>query len=132
MEPFKTENRKRRLRAALRPAAMLAIASVSISSGVAGDKGTMFQGEIMDRQCALMHSHDNMMKAEGASDAKDCALKCVKNGDSFALFDSASNNVYVIEDSKRVQPFAGEHVQVIGSYDKDSEVLKIKSISAAK
>jgi hypothetical protein len=132
MEPFKTENRTRRLRAALQPAAMLAIASLSISIGVAGDKGTTFQGEIMDRQCALMHSHDNMMKAEGASNAKDCALKCVKNGDSFALFDSASNHVYVIEDSKKVQPFAGEHVQVIGSYDKDSEVLKIKSISAAK
>jgi len=86
----------------------------------------------MDRQCALMHSHDNMMKAEGASNAKDCALKCVKNGDSFALFDPASNNVYVIEDSKKVQQFAGEHVQVMGSYDKDSEVLKIKSISPAK
>ena len=78
-----------------------------------------------------MHPHNNMMKAEGASNAKHCALKCVKNGDSFALFDSASNNVYRIEDNKKVQQFAGEHVEVIGSYDKNSEVLTTKSISTS-
>ena len=48
MEPFKTENRTHRLRAALEPAAMLAIASLSIDIGVAGDKGATFQGETMD------------------------------------------------------------------------------------
>ncbi|HEX4167369.1 MAG TPA: hypothetical protein VHZ55_18035 [Bryobacteraceae bacterium] len=132
MERFELESKTERLSVALKPIRLLVVLSLSVCGGLAADNSTTFTGEIMDRMCAQMHSHDNMMKSEGASNAKECALKCVKNGDKVALFDSASNNVYVIEDSKKVEPFAGQRVRITGSYDKDSEVLTVKSISAAK
>jgi hypothetical protein len=91
-----------------------------------------FSGEIMDKQCAQMGSHQNMMEAEHAKTAKECALACVKNGDSFALLDPSTKKVYVIEDEKKVRPFAGQHVQITGKYDQDSQILHIKTISAAK
>ena len=62
--------------------------------------GHTFTGEIMDKQCAQMGSHENMMHAVGAKDAKDCTLACAKNGDKLVLFDSNAKKVYVIEDEK--------------------------------
>jgi hypothetical protein len=58
------------------------------SSGFAQNKGGTFTGEIMDKPCAEMQSHANMMKEGGAKDGRECTLKCVKNGAAFVLFDS--------------------------------------------
>jgi hypothetical protein len=95
-------------------------------------KDSTFTGEIMDKMCAQMNSHENMMKSEGASNAKDCTLKCVKDGGSFALYDPSSKKVYPLEDTKQVRQYAGERVSITGSYDSDSDVLRVKSISPAK
>jgi len=86
----------------------------------------------MDKMCAQMNSHDNMMKSEKASNAKECTLKCVKDGGSFALYDPANKKVYSLEDSKQVRQYAGERVEVTGTYDSDADILHIKSISPAK
>jgi len=102
-----------------------------ISSVSAGERSGTFTGEIMDRQCAQMQSHDNMMKTQGAKNAKECTLSCVKNGDKFALFDSNTKKVYPIEDDKKVREYAGQRVEITGSYDNDAEVLHVKSIAAA-
>ena len=96
------------------------------------DKGGTFAGEIMDKQCAQMGSHDNMMKTEGAKDAKECTLACVKNGGSFVLFDPQTKKVYRIDDEKKVREYAGERVQITGDYDKDADVLHITTITRAQ
>ena len=83
----------------------------------------------MDQQCAQMGSHENMMKTEGAKNAKGCTLACVKNGGSYALLDTQTKKVYAIEDQKQVRDFAGERVQITGDYDQDADVLRIKSIT---
>lgn len=101
-------------------------------AGIGKDKNATFEGNIMDKQCAQMGSHDDMMKAEGANNAKECALKCTKNGDKFALLDTKTKKVLIIEDEKKVKEFAGEHVKITGSYDDDSGVLNVKTISAAQ
>jgi hypothetical protein len=93
--------------------------------------GHTFTGEIMDKQCAQMGSHENMMKAEGAKDAKECALACVKNGDKFVLFDSDSKKVYVIDNDKKVREYAGQRVQITGNYDDGTETLQVKTITPA-
>lgn len=98
---------------------------------LAQDKHNTFSGEIMDKQCAQMDSHENMMKSEGAKNAKECTLACVKNGGSFALLDSQTKKVYPIEDGKKVRDYAGERVQITGSYDQDADVLQIKTITRA-
>jgi hypothetical protein len=99
--------------------------------GFAQNKGHTFTGEIMDKQCAQMHSHENMMQPEHAKNARECALNCVRDGGQFALFDSAGNKVYAIDDPKKVREYAGQRVQITGTYDQDADVLRIKSIAAA-
>lgn len=99
------------------------------SAGFAADK--TFTGEIMDQQCAQMQSHDNMMKAEGAKDARECTLKCVKDDGEFVLFDPSSKKVYPIKDDKKVRDYAGQRVQVSGAYDDGANVLHVKSIEPA-
>src|SRR5947209_468510 len=95
------------------------------------DKSSTFSGEIMDKQCAQMGSHENMMKTEGAKDAKECTLACVKNGGTFVLFDPQMKKVYALDDEKKVREYAGERVQVTGSYDKDADVLHVKTVTRA-
>jgi hypothetical protein len=102
------------------------------STLVGQNKSATFTGEIMDKQCAQMGSHENMMKTEGAKDAKECTLACVKNGGSFTLLDSQSKKVYPIEDEKKVREFAGERVQITGDYDQDKDVLHVKTITRAQ
>ena len=106
--------------------------SLAITSALcAQNKSGTFTGEIMDKQCAQMGSHANMMKTEGAKDAKECTLSCVKNGSSFALLDPQTKKVYSIEDSGKVREYAGERVQITGNYDQDSDVLHVKTITRA-
>ncbi|MGI8961893.1 MAG: hypothetical protein ACR2IV_19470 [Bryobacteraceae bacterium] len=95
-------------------------------------KDHTFTGEIMDKQCAQMGSHENMMKAEGAKNDKECALACVKNGDKFVLFDSGAKKVYVIENDKKVREFAGQRVQITGNYDEGTETLQVKTVAPAQ
>src|SRR4051812_17518747 len=90
--------------------------------------GHTFTGEIMDKQCAQMGSHENMMKAEGAKTAKECTLACVKNGDKFVLYDSGAKKVYVIDNDKKVREYAGQRVQITGTYDDGTEILQVKTI----
>lgn len=108
-----------------------ALALVIATSAFARSKSGTFTGEIMDKQCAQMQSHANMMKAEGARDARDCTLKCVRNGDSFALFDPQTKKVYPIEDEKKVREYAGQRVAISGTYDENADILHVKSIEAA-
>lgn len=95
-------------------------------------KGHTFTGEIMDKQCAQMGSHENMMKAEGAKNARECALACAKNGDKLVLLDSDAKKVYVIEDDNKVRQYAGQRVQVTGTYDDSTETLQVKTVAPAK
>lgn len=99
------------------------------SSSFAEEKNGTFTGEIMDKPCAQMGSHANMMKEEGAKDAKECTLKCVKSGAPFALIDSKTKKVYMIDDGKKVQEYAGQKVQITGAYDDDNQLLHVKSIA---
>ena len=105
---------------------------VTASIGFSRGKTATFTGEIMDKMCAQMNSHDNMMKSEGANNAKDCTLKCARDGGSFALYDSASKKVYSLEDTKQVREYAGQRVEVTGTFDDDADVLHVKSIALGK
>jgi hypothetical protein len=91
-----------------------------------------FTGEIMDKQCAEMGSHDAMMKSENAKNAKECALACAKQGGGFALLDTQSKKVYAIADANKVREYAGERVQITGDYDQNADVLHVKSVTRAQ
>ena len=95
----------------------------------AQDKSGTFTGEIMDKPCAEMGSHANMMKQEGAKDARECTLKCVKGGAPLVLFDSATKKVYALDNEKKAREYAGQRVQITGSYDENTQELHVKSIA---
>jgi hypothetical protein len=108
---------------------LVATLMASTSLGFSDDTSGTYTGEIMDKQCAEMQSHDNMMQSEGAHNARECTLSCVKNGGQFALFDQATKKVYSISDAKKAQEYAGQKVQISGTYDSNTGALSIKSIT---
>jgi hypothetical protein len=89
-----------------------------------------FTGEIMDSQCSDMASHDDMMKGEGAHNAKECAIACVKKGGTYALYASGEKRSYKLDNQKKAAAFAGQKVTVTGSYDSGSDTLHLSSIKA--
>jgi hypothetical protein len=106
-----------------------AILMASLSFAFAGGKSGTYTGEIMDKQCADMQSHDAMMQPEGAHNARECTLKCAKDGGQLALFDQAAKKVYTIADVKKGQEYAGQRVKINGTYDSSTGTLNVESIA---
>ena len=101
-----------------------------LSAGAAFAADKTFSGEIMDSQCADMASHDNMMKGEGASNAKECSIACVKKGGSYALYVPSEKQAYKLDNQKKAAAFAGQKVTVTGSVSSGGDTIKIANIAA--
>lgn len=91
-----------------------------------------FSGEVMDTLCAPYGSHEHMMqqlKSMG-SDKKTCIKQCLLLGAKYALYDSAKDSYYRIDDQakEKVEPFAGQRVQITGALDK--KTIKVSDIKA--
>lgn len=94
----------------------------------AAPKPKTFNGEIMDSQCAKNGSHAMMLKKEGMGDKdpndpmakKMCTENCIKMGGTYVLYDSATKNVYQLDDQTKPQQFAGQNVKVTGTLSKDT------------
>ena len=84
----------------------------------------------MDSQCADMGSHEDMMKGEHASNAKECAIACVKSGGTYALYDPAAKKTYKLDNQKKAAAFAGQKVTVSGNYDSGSDSIHVSNIKA--
>lgn len=120
---------------ALSLAAFLVLTSLSLAvpkhSGKAAKGSKTFTGEIFDSQCAMMGSHEAMMKKEGAKDAKECTLSCVKMGGKFVLYDAAKKATYQLDDQEKPKDFAGQKVKVTGTYDKVTKTIHVEAIEGA-
>lgn len=107
-----------------------ALASASLLAvSLAAQKPQTFAGEIMDQQCALLGGH-MLMQQKGES-AKDCTNRCVSIGGKYVLYDAGTKTVYMLDDQKKPQPFAGGKVQVTGSLDASTKTIHVASIKAA-
>ena len=101
-------------------------------ASVASAQTKSLSGEIMDAPCAQMGSHESMMKAENATNAKECTLACVKtHAGDLVLYDAANKNVYKLDDQAKAKTFAGEKVTVTGAYDDTSKTIHVQSITSA-
>jgi hypothetical protein len=85
-------------------------------------------GYVMDSVCAGGGSHAAMESKEGIKTAKDCVLYCVKNGAEFVLYIPETKAAYNLDDQDKSQDYAGEKVNVVGSYDGPSKTIHIISI----
>ena len=99
---------------------------VTAGLGVADDH--TFTCEMMDNQCAQMGSHDNMMKSEGAKNAKECAIACVKSGGKYALYDPAAKRGYQLDNQKKARDYAGQKVTITGTFDSASDSIHVTNI----
>lgn len=108
--------------------ASLASASL-LTMSLAAQKPQTFSGEIMDQQCALLGGH-SLMQAKGES-VKDCTNRCVSIGGKYVLYDAATKTVYMLDDQKKPQAFAGAKVQVMGSFDTSTKTIHVANIKPA-
>jgi hypothetical protein len=87
-----------------------------------------FKGEIMDSQCAAMGSHDQMMKQEGAKNAKECSDACVKMGGKYVLYDAGTKTTYQLDDQTKAKKLSGQKVTVTGTFDKSTQTVLVKNM----
>ena len=106
----------------MRKAGMLCSEILMVAGlALASPKQQTFTGAISDSMCGASH----MMQGS----AKDCTLKCVKDGSKFVLVDPAGK-VYQLSDQNTPRAFAGANVKVTGTLTGDT--IAVKSITAAK
>ena len=97
-------------------------------------EGQIFAGQISDNHCAVLRSHNAMiqeLKKEGNANANsvDCVRACMKNGDKYVLYDGDHNLIYQLDfGSQRANQWAGEEVKVVGTLDKEANLIHIKAI----
>lgn len=112
---------------------VLSLATILVVStlSLAATKKGAFTGQTMDSQCAMMGSHDAMMKGVGAKDAKECSVKCVKMGGKFVLYNSAEKKTYQLDDQEKAMTFAGQNVKVSGTLDQGTKTIHVEKIEPA-
>jgi hypothetical protein len=99
---------------------LIGVLGIGAALGVAQAADKTFTGEIMDSQCADMGTHADMMKGEHASNAKECAIACVKKGGKYAFYDATAKKAYALDNQKKAAAFAGQKVTITGKLDGDS------------
>ena len=115
---------------------ILAVAAVALvqssSSGASAQQQNntpiAYIGYVMDSLCAGGGSHAAMESKEGIKTAKDCVLYCMKSSAKLVLYIPDSKTVYNLDDQDKSQDYAGEKVNVVGSYDGPSKTIHIISI----
>jgi hypothetical protein len=109
--------------------------ALAIAIQVRGGNDKTLQGEIADTQCALnVHSLSQSrkemiaMKPEVKTNA-DCARFCVKErGGRFVL--QTKDKVYKLDAQVLADQWAGLKVKVIGTLDRKTNVISVRSIEA--
>jgi uncharacterized protein DUF5818 len=102
----------------LRFAAATMIGLFASAMAFAGD-GT-WTGYIADSKCGAKAAHEG---------ARECTIKCVKEGAKYVFVNDADKKVYAIDNQDKVGDHAGHHVTVKGSAEGDT--LKLSSIEMA-
>jgi hypothetical protein len=102
----------------IRFAAVVAATLFAATWTMAAD-GT-WTGYIADSKCGAKAAHEG---------ARECTVKCVKEGAKYVFVNDTDKKVYVIDAQDKVADHAGHHVTVKGTVD--GETLKLESIEMA-
>lgn len=101
--------------------AVLALATSGFSLMSQDAKPARFSGIVTDQMCA-----NKGVKLDDAA----CAAKCVAAGSKYALYETSTKKVYVLDKQDDAAKFAGKTVTVRGVADGDT--IKVNSIQPAK
>ncbi len=99
----------------------MATAVTLLTAALAMAADGTWTGWIADSKCGAKAAHDG---------ARDCTIKCVKEGSKYVFVNDADKKVYVVDAQDKVADHAGHHVKVTGTVDGDT--LKLASIDMAK
>lgn len=83
-----------------------------------------FVGEVTETLCPK--THDEMMKEMKSMrmDKATCERTCIQMGAKYALYDAAKDEVYRFDDAKKIEPYAGRKVEIVGSLKKNTIVVQ--------
>jgi hypothetical protein len=81
-----------------------------------------FTGEIQDSTCVGTAAHVE----------SECALKCVRDGAKWALYDPSREEIYQLDDQEMPGNFAGQQVTVMGTLDKSTKTIHVVKIVPSK
>lgn len=83
-----------------------------------------FIGEITETLCPK--THDEMMKEmkNMRMDKATCERTCIQMGAKYALYDAGKQQVYRLDDPKKVEPYAGRKVRIVGSLKKNTILVQ--------
>ena len=98
----------------------VAVAAALFAGSIAMAADGTWTGYISDSKCGVKGANDG---------ARDCTVKCVKEGAKYVFVNDADKKVYAIDAQDKVAAHAGHHVTVKGSVD--GETLKLSSIDMA-
>ena len=69
--------------------------------------------------------HDSACAAKGLKAEPGCVKKCIAGGQKLVFVDDSEKKVYQVANPKELMNYAGEHIQVKSSLNKDGS-LKVK------
>ncbi|HEY2460936.1 MAG TPA: hypothetical protein VGI16_09015 [Candidatus Acidoferrum sp.] len=95
----------------------MGLAAMLFAGLIAVAANSSFTGYIADSKCNVQAAHDG---------ARECTIKCVKEGAKYVFVSDGDKKVYAIDDQAKVAEHAGHHVTVTGTVDGDS--MKLSSI----
>lgn len=104
---------------------------VAPSLAAAAPAPRTFEGQIMDSTCAKAGSHEAGYKMTNTNTPKDCTLACVQGGSKFVLYDPASKTTYQLDDQSKAKEYAGEKVNVTGTYNAKTGVIHVEKLQPA-
>lgn len=131
----------------LKPSLLLAIAllpafalmSVRTPAQTAGPKNdakagaSVFEGEIMDGDCAQMGSHDATMKTVTLASPDLCTAYCLrfkKTPGKYVLYNAATKMIYQLDNQQEASFFAARKVKVTGTYDEAAKTIHVSDITS--
>lgn len=87
-----------------------------------------FTGEVTESLCPK--NHDDMMKEmkNMRMDKVTCERTCIQMGAKYTLYDAAKDQVYRLDDPKKIEPFAGQKVRVTGTLKKNT--ITVQNVEA--
>jgi hypothetical protein len=87
-----------------------------------------FTGEVTESLCPK--NHNDMMKEmkNMSMDKATCERTCIQMGAKYTLYDAEKDQVYRIDDPKKIEAYAGKKVRVTGSLKKNT--ITVQNVDA--
>ena len=118
---------------------LLVVAAIVISiflqlpaTAASGGKDTpavqTFIGEVTESLCPK--NHNDMMKEmkNMSMDKATCERTCIQMGAKYTLYDAQKDQVYRLDDPKKIEAYAGKKVRITGSLKKNT--ITIQNVEA--